>query len=120
MKIVKAYAILEPTLHQSVTEAGWLDSIKQRAGFGQQPAQPKQQQPADPDVTRSTATAEAADPLRHVISSIVKPLASGQIRVVLKLDHSELTSLYLKNDNTSHLKLAKLLLGGVAENTSKF
>jgi len=112
MKIVKAYAVLEPTLHQSVTEAGWLDSIKQRVGLGQ-PA-PKQAQPAQPeppDVARPTATSEADDPLGHVVGSILKPVTSGQTRFVLKLDRGELTSLYLKNDANTHLQLAKQLLG---------
>ncbi len=109
MKIVKAYPILEPTLHQSVTEAGWLDRISQGLGMGQKP--PNQKPAVTPDVARSTATAEAEDPLGHVVSAIVKPLTSGQSRFVVKLNRAELTSLYLKDDPKAHLQLAKALLG---------
>src|SRR5271167_1237978 len=115
MKIVKAYPILEPTLHQSVTEAGWLDRISQGLGMGKGVAKPA----PTPDVARSTATAEVGDPLGHVVGTIVKPLTTGQVRFVLHLDRAELTSLYLKDDPASHLALAKALLG-VKEGAERF
>src|SRR5271168_4325945 len=99
-KIVKAYAVTrQPTLLQSVNEAGWLDKIGKGLGFNKDqpaPAAAAPAEPESPDVAKPRADVEANDPLTHVVSAILNPVSHGQVRVLVRMNIGDLTSLYLK------------------------
>jgi hypothetical protein len=105
--IVKAYAITEQTLLQSINEDGWLSKIGKGLGFNKdKPAPAAPTKPATPDIAKPRADIEAGDPLGHVVSAILNPVQIGQVRVVVRMSKDELSSLYLKDDDTSHAQLA--------------
>lgn len=119
-KIVKTYIVTTQSLLQSVNEEGWLKNIAGKISGKDSVTSPQQSsdstQPQDP--VRSTAQAEADDPLSHVVSSILKPLTHGQTRVVVYMNRSDLTHLYLKSDEASRNTLASALLGQKVESLS--